>query len=219
MAEIEVDADEFVAVNPGEVAFGDGGFDVGLDFGEAGQVGFAGGEGLFVEGFEVDGAEGADVLGESAIPVNKGALGDVEIGGAARMMAGPLPGPLPRTKLWLPPAVGVRRPDHSGFQRHMVRFQLRDQVAEVGDFSPEVILANSHDRSGGCRTQRLPLAQMRGLEPRQGRSRKSPPLFRAARAPPLTRQRVAPFRTSGLFPLRSAFTLRGLSGRRKGGWI
>jgi len=30
MAEVEIDADEFVAVNPGEVAFGDGGFDVGL---------------------------------------------------------------------------------------------------------------------------------------------------------------------------------------------
>jgi hypothetical protein len=84
MAEIEVDADEFVAVNPGEVAFGDGGFDVGLDFGEAGQVLFARGEGLFVEGFEVDGAEGADVRGESAVPLDEGALGDVEIGGDVR---------------------------------------------------------------------------------------------------------------------------------------
>jgi hypothetical protein len=53
-----VDADELVAVDPGEVAFGDDGFDVGLDSGEAGEVCFAGGEGLFVEGFEVDGAEG-----------------------------------------------------------------------------------------------------------------------------------------------------------------
>ncbi len=84
MAEVEVDADEFVAVDPGEVAFGDGGFDVGLDFGEAGQVCFARGEGLFVEVFEVDGAEGADVWGELAVPVDKGALGDVEVGGDAR---------------------------------------------------------------------------------------------------------------------------------------
>ena len=84
VAEIEVDADEFVAVNPGEVAFGDGGFDVGLDFGEASEVGFARGEGLFVEGFEVDGAEGADVRGELAVPVDEGALGDVEVGGDAR---------------------------------------------------------------------------------------------------------------------------------------
>jgi hypothetical protein len=84
MAEIEVDADELVAVNPGEVAFGDGGFDVGLDFGQAGEVCFAGGEGLFVQGFEVDGAEGADVRGELAVPVDEGALGDVDVGGDAR---------------------------------------------------------------------------------------------------------------------------------------
>jgi hypothetical protein len=40
--------------------------------------------GLLVEGFEVDGAEGADVLGELAVPVDEGALGDVEVGGDAR---------------------------------------------------------------------------------------------------------------------------------------
>jgi hypothetical protein len=45
VAEIDVDADELVAVNPGEVAFGDGGSDVG----EAGEAGFARGEGLFVQ--------------------------------------------------------------------------------------------------------------------------------------------------------------------------
>jgi hypothetical protein len=84
VAEIEVDADEFVAVDPVEVAFGDGGFDVGLDFGEAGQVLFAGGEGLLVEGFEVDGAEGADVRGELAVPLDEGALGDVDVGSDAR---------------------------------------------------------------------------------------------------------------------------------------
>jgi len=84
VAEIEVDADEFVTVDPVEVAFGDGGFDVGLDFGEAGEVGFAGGEGLLVEGFKVDGAEGADVRGEFVVPVDEGALGDVDVGGDAR---------------------------------------------------------------------------------------------------------------------------------------
>ncbi len=84
VAEIEVDADELVAVNPGEVAFGDGGFDVGLDFGQAGQVCLARGEGLFVKGFEVDGAEGADVRGELAVPRDEGALGDADVGGDAR---------------------------------------------------------------------------------------------------------------------------------------
>jgi hypothetical protein len=84
MAEGEVDADEFVAVDPGEVAFGDGGFDVGLDFGQAGEVFMAGGEGLFVEGFKVDGAQGADVRGEQAVPVHEGALANLEVGGDAR---------------------------------------------------------------------------------------------------------------------------------------
>jgi hypothetical protein len=45
--------------------------------------------------------------------------------------------------------MGVRRLDHSGFQRHMVRFQRRDLAAEVGDYASEVILLNSHDRSSG----------------------------------------------------------------------
>jgi hypothetical protein len=84
VAEIEVDADEFVAVNPGEVAFGDGGFDVGLDLGQAGQVFLARVQGLFVEGFELDGAEGADVRGELAVPLDEGALGDADVGGDAR---------------------------------------------------------------------------------------------------------------------------------------
>jgi hypothetical protein len=83
-AEVEVDADEFVAVDPGEVAFGNGGFDVGLDFGQAGQVLFARGEGLFVEGFEVNGAEGADVRGELAVPLDECALRDADVVGDAR---------------------------------------------------------------------------------------------------------------------------------------
>ena len=36
-----------------------------------------------------------------------------------------------------------------GYQMHQVRFQRRDQVAEVDEFAPEVILLNSHDRSSG----------------------------------------------------------------------
>jgi hypothetical protein len=84
MAEVEVDADEFVAVNPVEVAFGDGGFDIGLDFGQAGEVCLARGEGLFVEGFEVGGPEGAELGGELAVPVDQGALGDVDVGGDVR---------------------------------------------------------------------------------------------------------------------------------------
>jgi hypothetical protein len=61
-----------------------GGFDVGLDFGQAGQVLLARVEGLFVEGLEVDGAQGADVRGELAVPLDEGALGDVDVGGDAR---------------------------------------------------------------------------------------------------------------------------------------
>jgi hypothetical protein len=45
-------------------AFADASFDLGLDFGQACQIILARGESLFVEGFEVDGAEGADVRGE-----------------------------------------------------------------------------------------------------------------------------------------------------------
>ena len=45
--------------------------------------------------------------------------------------------------------MGVRRLERNGFQRHLVRFQRRDVVAEVGDFAAEVILLNSHDRSSG----------------------------------------------------------------------
>ncbi len=45
--------------------------------------------------------------------------------------------------------MGVRHLERAGFQRHLVRFQRRDQVAEVGDYAPEVILLNSHDRSSG----------------------------------------------------------------------
>lgn len=35
------------------------------------------------------------------------------------------------------------------YQLHQVRFQRRDQVAEMDEFAPEVVLLNSHDRSSG----------------------------------------------------------------------
>jgi hypothetical protein len=41
------------------------------------------GEGSFVEGFEVDGAEGADVRGEQAVSVDEDELGGVGAGGDA----------------------------------------------------------------------------------------------------------------------------------------
>jgi hypothetical protein len=43
----------------------------------------------------------------------------------------------------------VRLIERKGFQRHMVRFQRRELVAEVGEYAPEVVLLNSHDRSSG----------------------------------------------------------------------
>lgn len=45
--------------------------------------------------------------------------------------------------------MGVRRIERDGFQRHLIRFQRRELVAEVGDYAPEVVLLNSHDRSSG----------------------------------------------------------------------
>lgn len=36
-----------------------------------------------------------------------------------------------------------------GYQLHAVRFQRRDIIAEQGEFAPEVIVVNSHDRSSG----------------------------------------------------------------------
>lgn len=44
--------------------------------------------------------------------------------------------------------LGVRRMERCGFQRHMVRFQRRDLVAEVGEFAPEVILPENLLRGG-----------------------------------------------------------------------
>jgi hypothetical protein len=41
----------------------------------------------------------------------------------------------------------VRLDDRSGFQKHLLRFQRRDFRAVAGEYSPELVLVNSHDRS------------------------------------------------------------------------
>jgi hypothetical protein len=57
-----------------------------------------------------------------------------------------------RQEGWKPIEARQMRPRleaRRGDQMHQVRFQRRDQVAEVDEFAPEVILLNSHDRSSG----------------------------------------------------------------------
>ena len=57
-----------------------------------------------------------------------------------------------RQEGWKPIEARQMRPRleaRRGFQMHQVRFQRRDQVAEVGEFAPEVVLLNSHDRTSG----------------------------------------------------------------------
>jgi len=41
----------------------------------------------------------------------------------------------------------VRLDDRRGFQKHLLRFQRRDVQAVAGEYSPELVLVNSHDRS------------------------------------------------------------------------
>jgi len=41
----------------------------------------------------------------------------------------------------------VRVQDRMGFQKHLLRFQRRDQIAKPGDYTAEIALVNSHDRS------------------------------------------------------------------------
>jgi hypothetical protein len=51
---------------------------------------------------------------------------------------------------WVPVWVSeqkVRLERRLGFQKHMIRFQRRDQVGKETEFCPEVCLVNSHDRS------------------------------------------------------------------------
>lgn len=51
---------------------------------------------------------------------------------------------------WAPVGVrqqAVRLEGRMGFQKHLIRFQRRDQIATPGEFTPEIALVNSHDRS------------------------------------------------------------------------
>jgi len=41
----------------------------------------------------------------------------------------------------------VRAEGRFGFQKHLIRFQRRDQIATPGEYTPEIALVNSHDRS------------------------------------------------------------------------
>jgi hypothetical protein len=41
----------------------------------------------------------------------------------------------------------VRVEGRMGFQKHLIRFQHRDQIAKPGEYTPEIALVNSHDRS------------------------------------------------------------------------
>jgi hypothetical protein len=57
-----------------------------------------------------------------------------------------------RQEGWKPTEAREMRPRmeaRRGFQRHMIRFQRRDEIAEKGEYTPEVVLINSHDRSSG----------------------------------------------------------------------
>ena len=51
---------------------------------------------------------------------------------------------------WAPVEVqqqAVRMENRRGFQKHLIRFQRRDQVAVKGEYAAELCLVNSHDRS------------------------------------------------------------------------
>jgi len=55
-----------------------------------------------------------------------------------------------RQEGWAPVEVqqqAVRVEGRMGFQKHLIRFQRRDQIARPGDYTPEIALVNSHDRS------------------------------------------------------------------------
>jgi hypothetical protein len=47
----------------------------------------------------------------------------------------------------------VRLDDRRGFQKHMLRFQRRDVQAVVGEYTPDLVLVNSHDRSSAYQLQ------------------------------------------------------------------
>jgi hypothetical protein len=51
---------------------------------------------------------------------------------------------------WAPVEVrqqAVRLEGRMGFQKHLIRFQRRDQIATPNEYTPEIALVNSHDRS------------------------------------------------------------------------
>jgi hypothetical protein len=55
-----------------------------------------------------------------------------------------------RQEGWAPVEVqqqAVRVEGRMGFQKHVIRFQRRDEIAKPGEFTPEIALVNSHDRS------------------------------------------------------------------------
>ena len=55
-----------------------------------------------------------------------------------------------RQEGWAPVEVqqqSVRLEGRMGFQKHLLRFQRRDQIARPGEYTPEIALVNSHDRS------------------------------------------------------------------------
>jgi len=55
-----------------------------------------------------------------------------------------------RQEGWAPVEVqqqAVRVEGRMGFQKHVIRFQRRDEIARPGEFTPEIALVNSHDRS------------------------------------------------------------------------
>jgi len=57
---------------------------------------------------------------------------------------------------WSPVEVSqqlVRLDDRRGFQKHMLRFQRRDVQAVVGEYTPDLVLVNSHDRSSAYQLQ------------------------------------------------------------------
>jgi hypothetical protein len=55
-----------------------------------------------------------------------------------------------RQEGWAPVEVrqqAVRVEGRMGFQKHLLRFQRRDQIAKPGEYTPEIALVNSHDCS------------------------------------------------------------------------
>lgn len=61
-----------------------------------------------------------------------------------------------RTAGWSPVEASqqlVRLDERSGFQKHLLRFQRSDIQPVAGEYSPELVLVNSHDRSSAYQLQ------------------------------------------------------------------